>query len=324
LFGRIVTASAGHYIMLITAERARATGLLRSSRDDPLAITFPVGAALPDLHTIAAISGNTIDNTEFEVTPVQIRLNELAAAGLQLAKAACLLPALVAFELPDVSAADALTVAVRDIMLHAPQFGYPDFRLISRSQVTLGNAGACEMIVFRDEHSPTCHIAFAIGSLSSHDAVPVRLHSACFTGDLLGSLRCDCGEQLHTALTRMADFGGGLLLYLDQEGRGIGLANKLRAYVLQDAGLDTIDANEHLGFQADERRYDSAAAVLQALGIQRIRLLTNNPQRISALRDNGIAIVDRIPLVGTSNLHNRRYLRSKVERTGHLAEEAAN
>jgi GTP cyclohydrolase II len=141
------------------------------------------------------------------------------------------------------------------------------------------------------------------------------------TGDLLGSLRCDCGEQLRTAVARIAALGGGVLLYLDQEGRGIGLPNKLRAYVLQDEGLDTVDADQHLGFLADERTYEVAAALLEELGIKRITLLTNNPQKISALRDHGIEILGRQPLVTDANSHNERYLRAKTERAGHLAEE---
>jgi len=146
------------------------------------------------------------------------------------------------------------------------------------------------------------------------------MHSACLTGDLLGSLRCDCGEQLRTAVARIAALGGGVLLYLDQEGRGIGLPNKLRAYVLQDGGLDTVDADQHLGFLADERTYDVAAALLHELGVRRIRLLTNNPQKINSLRDHGIEVVGRMPLVTTSNTHNERYLRAKHERAGHLAD----
>ena len=151
----------------------------------------------------------------------------------------------------------------------------------------------------------------------------MRLHSACLTGDLLGSLRCDCGEQLRTAVTRIGALGGGVLLYLDQEGRGIGLPNKLRAYVLQDGGLDTVDADQHLGFLADERSYDVAAALLTELGYKRIRLLTNNPQKINSLRDHGIEVVGRLPLVTMSNRHNERYLRAKHERAGPLTTSRA-
>jgi GTP cyclohydrolase II len=184
--------------------------------------------------------------------------------------------------------------------------------------VPLADAVESEIAVFRDEHSLAEHVAVVIGKPNAQDAVPVRLHSACLTGDLLGSLRCDCGEQLRTAVARIAALGGGVLLYLDQEGRGIGLPNKLRAYVLQDGGLDTVDADQHLGFLSDERTYDVAAALLHELGLTRIRLLTNNPQKISSLRDHGIDVVGRLPLVTTSNAHNERYLRAKHERAGHL------
>src|SRR5690606_25062404 len=176
--------------------------------------------------------------------------------------------------------------------------------------------------LFRDEIGHSEHVAVVIGRPNFDDVVPVRLHSACLTGDLLGSLRCDCGEQLRTAVSRIASLGGGVLLYLDQEGRGIGLPNKLRAYVLQDAGLDTVDADRHLGFLADERSYDVAAVLLRQLGITRIKLLTNNPQKINALREHGIEVLGRLPLVGSTNTHNERYLRAKLERAGHLAGES--
>jgi GTP cyclohydrolase II len=211
-----------------------------------------------------------------------------------------------------------LAVALSDIVHHAPRFGHHALQLLSRARVPLTDAVDSEIAVFRDEHSLAEHVAVIIGKPDSEDPVPVRLHSACLTGDLLGSLRCDCGEQLRTAVARIATLGGGVLLYLDQEGRGIGLPNKLRAYVLQDGGLDTVDADRHLGFLADERSYDVAAALLHELGFGRIRLLTNNPQKINSLREHGIEVVGRLPLVTTSNSHNERYLRAKHERAGHL------
>src|SRR5690606_24980774 len=166
----------------------------------------------------------------------------------------------------------------------------PRLERMSQSRVPLSEAIDCELALFRDEHGLGEHVAVLIGKPDLDDVVPVRLHSACLTGDLLGSLRCDCGDQLRTAVGRIAELGGGVLLYLDQEGRGIGLANKLRAYALQDSGLDTIDADRHLGFLSDERSYEVAAALLQELGIARIRLLTNNPQKIEALRAHGIEV----------------------------------
>ena len=149
--------------------------------------------------------------------------------------------------------------------------------------------------------------------------MPIRLHSACLTGDLFGSLKCDCGEQLRRAVQSFAEGSGGVLLYLDQEGRGIGLSNKMRAYALQAEGFDTVDADAVLGYGADERRYEIAAQMVSLLGYKRVSLLTNNPRKIAALGSYGIEVTDRIALVGTINPHNERYLKAKVERSGHLA-----
>jgi len=148
--------------------------------------------------------------------------------------------------------------------------------------------------------------------------VLIRLHSECFTGDLLGSLRCDCGIQLRSAITEIAKQGSGILLYLAQEGRGIGLVNKLRAYELQDDGFDTIDANEQLGFDADERIYAPAATMLARMGIKRVRLMTNNPEKINGLTRHGIEVAERVAHSFPANGHNENYLRTKAERAGHL------
>jgi GTP cyclohydrolase II len=195
---------------------------------------------------------------------------------------------------------------------------------VSEARVPLSEAVDSRIAVFRDEYTLSEHIAVIVGELKSDAAVPVRLHSACLTGDLLGSLRCDCGEQLRTAVARIAELGGGVLLYLDQEGRGIGLPNKLRAYALQDKGLDTLDADQHLGFLADERTYRVAAIMLGELGVEQVELLTNNPQKIQALRDHDIDVAGRRPLIAATTEHNERYLRAKRERAGHLAEESGS
>jgi GTP cyclohydrolase II len=214
-----------------------------------------------------------------------------------------------------------VTVSVADVERHAGQVRH-SLKRTSQSRVPLADAEESRIALFRDEHGLGEHVAVVIGNPDLRGVVPVRLHSACLTGDLLGSLRCDCGEQLRSAVRRIAALGGGVLLYLDQEGRGIGLANKLRAYAIQDTGLDTVDADRHLGFHADERNYDVAAALLHELGITRIQLLTNNPQKISALQEHGVEVVGRLPLVASTNTHNERYLRAKRERAGHLAEDA--
>ena len=158
------------------------------------------------------------------------------------------------------------------------------------------------------------------GESSPDPAGPVltRIHSECFTGDLLGSLRCDCGDQLRGAIAELARAGSGVLVYLAQEGRGIGLVNKLRAYELQDRGFDTIDANEQLGFDADERVYLPAARMLRHLGFGRVRLMTNNPAKVEALERCGVAVAERVPHAFPANRHNELYLRTKVVKGGHL------
>jgi GTP cyclohydrolase II len=321
LFERLLGASAGKAVMLLTAERALAAGLSRRL-SGPVAVSFPPSMDLQRLRAVAGVSGaGSLEGAAFDVNQAPAGA-PLAAAGFQLAKAGRLVPALIGFHVSTAAPAGVLTIDVRDIEHQAPRFGHHALQLVSRARVPLADALDCEIAVFRDEHSLAEHVAVVIGTPDPQSALPVRLHSACLTGDLLGSLRCDCGEQLRTAVARIAALGGGVLLYLDQEGRGIGLPNKLRAYVLQDGGLDTLDADQHLGFLADERSYEVAAALLQELGVQRIQLLTNNPQKITALREHGIDVVGRLPLVTTSNSHNERYLRAKLERAGHLAEES--
>jgi GTP cyclohydrolase II len=317
LLTRLVSAGKGRAVMLVTAERALAAGLSRQL-SGPVAVRFPPAMELETLRALAGVNGAMpVDASAFDADQAP-PIAPLAAGGFQLAKAGRLVPALVGFDTDERPVPGVLTIALADVVHHAPRFGHHALQLLSRARVPLADAVDSEIAVFRDEHSLAEHVAVVIGKPDPEGSVPVRLHSACLTGDLLGSLRCDCGEQLRTAVQRIAALGGGVLLYLDQEGRGIGLPNKLRAYVLQDGGLDTVDADHHLGFLADERSYDVAAALLNELGYKRIRLLTNNPQKINSLRDHGIEVVGRVPLVMTSNSHNERYLRAKHERAGHL------
>ncbi|MDD5228504.1 MAG: GTP cyclohydrolase II [Methylococcales bacterium] len=165
------------------------------------------------------------------------------------------------------------------------------------------------------------HLALVKGNVSEQENVPVRVHSECLTGDVFGSRRCDCGEQLNRAMQYVEKSGCGVVIYLRQEGRGIGLFDKLKAYNLQDHGLDTVDANLALGHLADEREYDVAAAILNDLKVHSIKLLTNNPAKISALDDLGIKVVERVPLEIASNQDNVDYLKTKVEKMAHLLSE---
>ena len=178
-------------------------------------------------------------------------------------------------------------------------------------------------VVFREKDSDFEHVAVIVGNpdFNGKEPVRVRLHSSCLTGDLFGSLRCDCGDQLRGTVQRLAKDGGGIVLYLSQEGRGIGIANKLRAYRRQDAGLDTLDANHALGFRMDERHFEVAAAMLKSLGCTHINLLTNNPAKIASLRDAGIDVVEREGVKGGVNAHNQRYLLTKMKRGGHLFDQ---
>jgi GTP cyclohydrolase II len=188
--------------------------------------------------------------------------------------------------------------------------------LASEATVPLSSGMPARFAVFRDAlgGSP---VAIILGRPDFTKAVPVRLHSACLTGDVFGSRRCDCGDQLRLALARIEDLGGGIILYLAQEGRGLGLANKMRTYQLQDDGLDTFDANTTLGFDDDERDYGVAARMLAMMNCKRIALLTNNPAKLDGLTKAGIDIASRMPLEAPINAHNRRYMTAKAVRSGH-------
>lgn len=250
----------------------------------------------------------------------------LAAAALALAKLARLLPASIAAPasrgaVERAASLGLLTVESADVL------AYPDaiatsLHIVAEASVPLAVSADARVIAFRAPDAGIEHLAIVIGdpahAPAGQPAPLVRLHSECFTGDLLGSLRCDCGPQLHAALERIAAEGAGVLLYLAQEGRGIGLASKLRAYTLQDRGLDTVDANRALGWQADERNFLVAATMLEQLGLRRIRLLTNNPDKLAALAACGIEIEARAELVIPPNGVNDHYLATKARRFGHL------
>lgn len=189
---------------------------------------------------------------------------------------------------------------------------------VGEARVPLEGAENARIVAFRPSDGGIEHLAIVIGDPAPDQPVLTRLHSECFTGDLLGSLRCDCGDQLRGAIAEIGRQGSGLLLYLAQEGRGIGLVNKLRAYELQDRGADTVEANRQLGFDPDERIYRPAAEMLRRLGFGRVRLMTNNPEKVAGLARCGIAVVERVPHVIPANGHNAGYLRTKAARLGHM------
>ena len=179
-------------------------------------------------------------------------------------------------------------------------------------------AKTAQFHIFRPLISGEEHYAMEIGEIDRNKPVMVRIHSACFTGDVLGSLKCDCGPQLHTATRMINENGSGILIYLNQEGRGIGLANKIRAYSLQDQGFDTVEANHRLGFEDDERNFELGASILKEMRVGAIQLITNNPTKISTMAKYDIIVTERIPLIVGQNKTNLKYLETKVKKSGHL------
>lgn len=233
-----------------------------------------------------------------------------ASAALRLARLAGILPA---YFVAQGEGASELTVTADAIT------AYDDaahLAIATRARLPVSASEAGEIIAFRSPDEPREHVALVIGRRDASPPV-VRLHSECLTGDVLGSLKCDCGPQLHEALHQIADAPWGILLYLRQEGRGIGLVNKLRAYALQDQGYDTVDANVRLGFAIDARDFSVAARMLDLLGVGTVRLLTNNPQKVAGLEEAGITVAQRLPIILPTNPHNEKYLATKRDRTGH-------
>jgi GTP cyclohydrolase II len=292
--------------LLVTARRARAMDVEASG---------PTGIALPDFCSageIFSLASATQLGCQFEFVPA----GASAGAAIQLAKHAHRLPALL------IGAGNSAAVRTCEPPLVAvPAEAVAQYAsaaaLSFAAEATIPLSGfSARFVVFRDGSGGT-PIAVVAGSPDLTQPVPVRLHSACLTGDVFGSRRCDCGDQLRLALMQLAQHGGGIVLYLEQEGRGLGLANKIRTYQLQDEGLDTVDANSVLGFDDDERDYGIAVRMLQMLGCTRVHLMTNNPGKLDGLSRAGIDVCARVPLHGPINADNRRYLAAKATRSGH-------
>ena len=244
---------------------------------------------------------------------------DAAEAAIDLVKLAQILPAVlvaeispakaILFEPPIISVKAAAVARMRADATHS-------LAIAGEAQVPLNAAVSTRFVVFRDAFGDD-PVAVVVGTPDFSKPVPVRIHSACLTGDVFGSRRCDCGDQLRLALTKLQEIGGGVILYLAQEGRGVGLANKMRTYKLQDAGLDTVDANTTLGFDDDERDYRVAGRMLQMLGCAKVVLLTNNPAKLDGIAKAGIEIAGRMPLETPINSDNHRYMHAKAVRGGH-------
>jgi GTP cyclohydrolase II len=314
-------AGATSRTMLISAARA-ATLKLANQREaaEPHAPVLIRGAGPFDLATARALADPALDLRYPLKGPFlaeHLDWSGAAVAAMDLARLAGILPAFLVD--PD-HAGEAQVFAPADLA------GWQDtaaLTIAARARLPVAAAEDAEIVAFRSADDLREHVALVIGQRSGDRAPLVRLHSECLTGDILGSLKCDCGPQLDAALHAMAheaqDNGGwGVLLYMRQEGRGIGLVNKLRAYRLQDQGFDTVEANQRLGLPDEARDFPVAARMLELLGARTIRLLTNNPAKVRALEAAGITVSERVPHQLPENPHNARYLATKRDRSGHL------
>lgn len=305
---------AGTYLAL-TARRAQ-TLKIAAYDGDLVRLKLPADADLRWLHAMADPADDLKVPMKGPVSAVRVGPADTARAALALIKTARLLPAaaLTSSRDHDVSLLTHLPLSGLGTLLQAPHAMMP----VVDARLPLEASEAGRLHVFRPDDGGEEHYAIEIGRPDRQKPVLARLHSACFTGDVMGSLKCDCGPQLRAALATMGAEGAGMLLYLNQEGRGIGLANKMRAYALQNQGFDTVEANHRLGFEDDERDFRIGAELLSRLGFSSVRLLTNNPAKIVMMEGHGIAVTERVPLKVGENRHNQAYLATKARKSGHL------
>jgi len=321
------SAEAGGARLLVTSERAARLGLSGAPTLERFRLLALPGSCSADVVRQAVDpTAAPIDAGALAFAPAADVPAPLCQAVIELAKAARLLPAAVVVPMPaarlGACVAEPFLLAAGDVIAYR-RAAASGLKRVGAARVPLaggsgGGAVETEIIAFRPLDGGKEHLAIVIGKLDTNRPVLTRLHSECFTGDLLGSLRCDCGDQLRGAIEEIAKQGSGVLLYLAQEGRGIGLVNKLRAYALQDGGADTLEANLQLGFGPDERVYQPAAEMLRQLDIGAVRLLTNNPEKVKGLVQCGVTVTERVPHVFPANDHNQRYLSTKAVRFGHM------
>ena len=309
----------GEAVVAVTDRRAE-TLKARAYDGDVARVALPRDADLNWVQAVADPADDLRVPMKGPLTTLRRGAADLHRAALQLAKSARLLPACLMVPVEDGPAlAQQAGLTLIDLAEARGHLGFssPVHDIVSaRLPMEVSEAG--RLHVFRPEDGGEEHYAIEIGRPDRAKPVLARLHSACFTGDLMGSLKCDCGPQLRGALAMMGDEGEGVLLYLNQEGRGIGLANKMRAYSLQDQGFDTVEANHRLGFEDDERDFRLGAEILKELGFSAVRLLTNNPGKIAMMEKAGVAVTERVPLKVGETAHNRAYLETKAAKSGHM------
>jgi GTP cyclohydrolase II len=305
--------------LAITARRAE-TLKARAYDGDLARIRPPAEAGLDWLRSLADPADDLRTPMKGPLVTLREGTADLHRAALSLAKAAHLLPAALVVPVTDalpLAARHGLTLLTLDEIAPALAAMPPLAEVVS-ARVPLVASEAGRVHIFRPDEGGDEHYAIEIGRPDRSKPVLARVHSACFTGDVLGSLKCDCGPQLRAALAQMGKEGAGVLLYLNQEGRGIGLANKMRAYSLQDQGFDTVEANHRLGFEDDERDFRIGAQILRKLGFSSVRLMTNNPRKLAIMESCGLAVTERVPLHVGQTVENRDYLATKAAKSGHL------
>jgi len=295
--------------LVLTGLRARSLGIETSE-----AVAIEMMADV-EASQVLTLSAEAISNHTFLPEPA----GKAASAAIELVKLAQILPAVLVAD-TTAEATSSLNPSIvtieADAVARFRTEATQSLTIAGEAHVPLNSGVRTRFVVFRDAFGDDS-VAVIVGTPDLSKPVPVRIHSACLTGDVFGSRRCDCGDQLKLALARLQEAGGGVILYLAQEGRGVGLANKMRTYKLQDGGLDTVDANTTLGFDDDERDYGVAVRMLQMLGCNKVVLLTNNPAKLDGLAKAGIEIVGRMPIETPINSDNRRYLTAKASRAGH-------
>jgi len=309
----------GELVLAVTARRAE-TLKARAYDGDLARIVVPPDVGLAWIRAVADPADDL--NAPMKGPLQSARGGEAALhrAALTLVKSAHLLPAAVVLPVADgaaLAAQDGLTRIAMEAA-EAELYRASPMHPVVSARLPMQAASAGRVHIFRPEDGGEEHYAIEVGRPDRAAPVLVRLHSACFTGDVLGSLKCDCGPQLRAALGQMGEEGAGILLYLNQEGRGIGLANKMRAYSLQDQGFDTVEANHRLGFEDDERDFRIGAGILRQMGVNRIRLMTNNPRKVRMMEQMGIEVAERVPLKVGHTPENAAYLATKAAKSGHL------
>ncbi|MGJ3262673.1 MAG: GTP cyclohydrolase II RibA [Salinarimonas sp.] len=307
---RLERVAGGTGRLVLTEKRLSRIG---KERAEPGAIALPT----VDPERIELLARRTEARLDAPAHPI----DALDAAALELARLSFVTPAVVTIPLPAGMHDEAGLLRVAAPALRGFREAQArSIRIASRAPVPLEGAAKTEFVVFRGGEGMRDQVAVVVGSPDPAQPVLVRLHSACLTGDLFGSLKCDCGDQLRSTVKAMAEGAGGILLYLDQEGRGNGIANKIRAYQLQAEGFDTYEADEALGFGLDQRRFGFAAEMLRQLGVARVRVMTNNPEKIAALEAAGLEVVADLRSIGRRHPENVRYLATKRDKAGHLIE----